>query len=87
MIVKTEVSISKDVDDIFLLLLEIVKLRKAGKNALEIGGSILDELMEAIDGISNISDDLKEDMAAVIRTGAVRSADIVAVLMAPSADQ
>lgn len=86
MITKVETTISKDVDDIFALLMEIIRLRKAGKGPMEIASGALDELMEAIDGIGNIDDDWKEDMAAVMRTGAIRAADIAALLMEKPAE-
>lgn len=76
-ILKKEVLYAKEVDDVAVLLVSIVKDVRAGKSAPEIGAGNLTKLMDAIAGIDQMDDEAKANRAALISTIGYRMGELV----------
>jgi hypothetical protein len=71
-----QVMIAKEVDDVALLLVEIVKQVKSGKPVAEMAAGVMDELVQAISGVDQIDDEWKEDRSAVMATMGYRLGEL-----------
>ena len=74
MIETREVKIAKEINDVMDLVVEIIKMVKTKGDY----SAILDDLIPAIEGVSDISAEVKEDIAACINTVGGRAGDIIA---------
>lgn len=79
---KIEVEVAKESNDVLKLILEAVKLFKAGKSWQDMG-ELLDELMGAIQGADQIPQEYKDNAGSVYRAGGLFLADLGEVLAAP----
>jgi hypothetical protein len=78
---KKEVSYSKEVDDVLVLVIELVKDIKAKKGAAEIATENLANLMAALSGIDSASEELKDKVVA-LQTIGYRTGELSAALLA-----
>ena len=72
MIEKREINIAREIDDVFVLVIEVIKVVRNGGEYT----NLIDELINAVNGIDDIPEELK-DLKAVINTVGVRVGDIV----------
>ena len=74
MIEQVEVKRAKEINDVMTLIVELVKVIKTKGDYT----SLMDELIDAIDGVGEISTEIKEDLATCINTVGGRAGEIVA---------
>ena len=79
--VKIEVEVSKEAHDVGVLVANLVSCLKAKKPLAEIAFAELKDLEAAIDGISQIPAEAKEDMGAFIKALVLPLADIASSLL------
>ena len=79
MIIKKEIMIAKELDDVMVLFVELVKTIKNKGDYT----SLLDELIGAINGADEILVEVKENLKASIDTVMLRANDIAEVFYAP----
>lgn len=80
-LVKKEVEIAKELDDVMALVVELVKDIKAGKGAAELASENIGNLMTAVSGIDQVQDELKLNKQAAVQGVALRVAELVSVLL------
>jgi len=78
-LVKKEVEIAKEADDVLALVVELVKDLKAGKDIAAIGAENLPLLLQAVAGLDQVGAELA-DKQAVATTVSLRVAELVAAL-------
>lgn len=76
-IVKLEVQKAKEVDEVMNLIVALIKNRKADESL----ASLVDELMTALGGIDQITDELKANRLAVLETVGSKLGAIVEALL------
>jgi hypothetical protein len=76
---EVNVQIAKELDEVFLMLNEVIRLVKAGEPIT----NALDELVVAIDGVSEVPQGFQENLLASLRTVTLRAADTVEMLLRP----
>lgn len=75
---------SKEIDDVMLLVVNIIKKAKAGVAVGEIIGGEVQDLMNAIAGADQLGAEFK-DMDVALRTILARVGELAAVLVKPMA--
>jgi len=76
-----QVELAEETDDVFLLVVKVLKDALSGKSILEIATGSLNELKEAIDGADKIDEEVKQNLEAVIRTISLRSGEVAAAFL------
>jgi len=71
---KREFEVTKEIDDVLILAVELIKIIKEKGNYLD----LMDEFVAAIDGVTEISSELKNTKALIV-TAAARTADLVEI--------
>jgi hypothetical protein len=71
-IVQKQVGVAKEVDDIMVLIIEVVKNRQHKDNLAD----LLPSFMNAINGADQIGSELKLDRKAVLQTVGLRVAEL-----------
>ncbi len=79
---KKEVEYSKEIDDVLVLVVELVKDIKAKKGAAELAAENLANLMNAVGGADQIPAEAKASLAVALQTAGYRSGELVAALLA-----
>lgn len=77
---KRSLDVAKELDDVLVLFVNVMKAKKAGKSIAEIAAIELPDFMKALDGMSGIGDELKTNKAAVGVTIASRMGELLGVL-------
>ena len=80
MIEKREVEFAKEIDDVAVLLVELVKDIKAKKGAAEIAGENVKNLMDAIAAFDQIPAEAKNKLVA-LQTLGYRTGELAAVIV------
>jgi hypothetical protein len=65
-VVQKTVDVAKEADDVFMLLLSVLKDVKAGVPVAEIATGNLAKLMTAVEGFSELDDEAKNDRKALL---------------------
>ena len=74
---KKEIDFAKETDDVMKLVVELVKtIKEKGDYA-----NLLDELIAAINGIDEVSDEYKSNLKAVINTVQLNVTDIAMIFI------
>jgi hypothetical protein len=81
MIMEKTVQYAKEIDDVMMLVVELLKDVKAGKGALEIGAENLPLLMQAVAGAEQIKDELAMNKEVVLQTIGSQVGSIAAVFV------
>jgi len=76
MIQTMEVSIAKEVDDVGKFIVELVADIRKGKDTAAIVSENLANLVGAIDGISGVVDEVKENRKVVLATLGMRTGEL-----------
>ena len=76
MIQTMEVSIAKEVDDVGKFIVELVADIRKGKDMAAIVSENLANLVGAIDGISGVVDEVKENRKVVLATLGMRTGEL-----------
>ena len=76
MIQTMEVSIAKEVDDVGKFIVELVADIRKGKDKAAIVSENLANLVGAIDGISGVVDEVKENRKVVLATLGMRTGEL-----------
>ena len=80
MIAQKEVSYAKEIDDVLVLVVELVKDIKAKKGVSEIASENIANLMAALSGIDQANEEMK-NKAVVLQTIGYRLGDLAAALV------
>lgn len=78
---KKEVEYAKEVDDVLVLVVELVKDLKAGKDVAAVGMENLPLLLQAVSGLEQVGEELTHKQA-VAMTVSLRVGDLVAAFTA-----
>ena len=70
------VKVAKEIDDIMLLVPEIVRQIRAGKGLAELASMEFSALVAAVQGLDQVSAELKADRKVVLQTIGYRSGEI-----------
>ena len=81
MIIEKQVKVAKEVDDVMILIVKLVQEIKASKDIAKIAANCLPDLLVAIDGISDVTQEWAEDKGAVISTVLSGASGIANVLL------
>ncbi|MGB1290515.1 MAG: hypothetical protein ACPG5Z_00185 [Pseudoalteromonas sp.] len=81
MIESKSVEFAKEIDDIMLLVIQVVKDLKEGKDVSELVSSNLGGLLAAIEGADQADDEYKENLAAAMATVGYRAGELGAALL------
>lgn len=76
----------KEASDVMAFIVEIVRHFKEGKSLSEIT-ELIDELIEAINGIDQLDDEFKSNRQAVLNSILLGASDLVEVLLPQEASQ
>lgn len=76
-----QVQIAKEIDDVLLLLVEVAKDIKAGKDAAAIAAENLPNLINAIGGIDQAKAELEANKAVVMQTVGMRVGELASALV------
>lgn len=79
MLVEKNVQVGKETADVFAALVVVLKDIKAGKTVMEIGADALPALINAVAGVDQIPEELKDRKAALV-TVALGVSDIMDAL-------
>lgn len=79
LIIKT-VEVTKEIDDVMVLLVNAVKNRKNGENL----SNLMGDLASAISGIEDIDNELEESRKIALATIGSRFGELVDAFLAPS---
>lgn len=75
--IKIEVEVAKDLYEVVLLLADVVKGLKSGKPLADIAVAELAALKNAVDGIQNVPEGLKDEVAASLRAALIPLSDVL----------
>ncbi len=78
---KKEVEYSKEIDDVLVLVVELVKDIKAKKGAAELASENLVHLMDAVAGADQIPAEAKASLPVALQTAGYRSGELAAALI------
>jgi hypothetical protein len=81
MIETKQVQIAKEVDEVFVFLIELVRDLKAKKSITDIAAENLPALMQAMSGLDQIDDEVSKDKFVVGQTAGYRLGELTAVLL------
>lgn len=76
-----QVEIAKEVDDVLELLVAIVRDLKAKKDTNALLSDNLPKLLDAITGVDQLDDELKQNRPQVMNAAGLRIAELVEVLL------
>ena len=82
-IVDKQVKTAKELDDVLVLVLGVVRAAKAGKKPQEIASAEVGALIAAISGAENIPAEYAENPGVALATAGARLGELVAILIAP----
>lgn len=74
---KKEIEYAKELDDVMVLLVEIVRVVKEKGDYV----TLMDELMTAISGIENVSEEFKSNKIVAINTVVNRAVEIAGIFI------
>lgn len=80
--VKVEVQVPKELNDVRLAIVQLIKDVKAGHNASQILAN-LGLFLEAINGLANIPAEVKAELQGSLELAGLFAADVVGALLAP----
>lgn len=80
-VVKVEVEIAKEIDDVMGLVVELIKDIKAKKGVAELAAENLQGLMNAIAGIDQVQGEIAANKKAAIQGISLRVGDLVSALI------
>lgn len=80
---KKEVEYTKELDDAMVLIVELIKDIKAGKEPGMIAAENLPNLMSAIGGADQIGGEVSASMSVALQTVGYRTGELAAALIAP----
>lgn len=80
-ILKREVDYAKEIDDVPVLLIGIVKDVKAGKPAAEVLLNAIPKLSDALSALDQADDEFKLNRKAALQTVLFRAGELVDVLL------
>lgn len=80
-VVKKDVEIAKEVDDVLGLVVHIIQEAKAGKDVGSIMAGSVQKLIDAVSGVDQVAVELESARKAVYNTAALRLADVVDALL------
>jgi hypothetical protein len=81
MIETKQVQIAKEVDEVFVFLIELDRDLKAKKSITDIAAENLPALMQAMSGLDQIDDEVSKDKFVVGQTAGYRLGELTAVLL------
>lgn len=81
MIQKREEEYAKEIDDVGLALVELVRDIKAKKSIAEIAGENLPLIMEAVNGVDQMDDEYAENRKVALATMGKRTGELTDVLL------
>ncbi len=82
--VKVEVQVPKELNDVRLAIVQLIKDVKAGKNASQILAN-LGLFLEAVNGIANIPMEVQTELQGSLELAGLFAADVVGALLTPQA--
>lgn len=79
--VKIELDLPKELFEVKVAVVELLKDILAGKGLPELVGENLSNLSKAVGGADKLDDEIKEDLAASLQCAGLFGADIVSALL------
>lgn len=84
-IVKREIVVAKEIDEVMVFLEAVLVDAKAGKSAQEIGAGNLTKFLAAVQGLDQVDDEVKANRKAALQTIGMHMGTIADLLLSPSA--
>ncbi len=81
MLIKKEVDIAKEADEVMEAVVSIVKDLKAGKTIQEVGAGNLPKILAAVQGIDQLDDEMAQNKGVVLATIGYRSGELAGALL------
>jgi hypothetical protein len=78
-LVDRTVKVAKESDEVLALVVQLVKTVRTGGDVT----SLVPALITAIDGVSNVDDEISEALGPVLNAVSTRLGEVVAALMTP----
>lgn len=76
-----QVDYSKELDDVALLLVTVVRDIRAGKSAAELAADAFPKLIEALNGVDAVPGELKENLEVSLQTMGYRLGELVGAVL------
>jgi hypothetical protein len=80
--VKIELQVPKELNDVRVALVQLVKDVRAGHSVAQILAN-LGVFLEAVNGISEIPDEVKNELQGSLEVGALFASDVIGALLTP----
>jgi len=80
-IIKREIDVAKEADDVMIFVVELVKDIKAKKAVGEIVSGSLNNLITAIDGVAGVKEEIAANREVVVETVGYRSGELINALI------
>lgn len=84
-VIQKQVDIAKEVDDVLALVVHLVKEIKSGKDIGQIVGGSVQPLIDAVNGVDQVSVELASHKKEVAAAVALRLSEVVDALLSPKA--
>lgn len=81
---KREVEYTKEIDDVAVLLVNIVKAARAKKSAGEIAAGEVQDLLNALQNVDDVDDELKANRKVALQTIGYRSGELTDAILGES---
>lgn len=79
-------SFAKELDDVLLLIVNIIKKVKAGTPISDIAAGELQDLVNAVAGVDQVTAEFNESPEVALRTATARIGELIAALVVKKAD-
>ena len=78
---KREVEFAKEIDDVGVLLVQIVRDAKAGKSAMEIASGSVGNLLNALTGVDQLPAEVKANRKVALQTIGFRTGELTDAIL------
>lgn len=78
---KKEIQYAKEIDDVAVLLVSVLRDVKAGKTAAEIANGAITKLIEALAGVDQMDDEVKGNRVVALQTIGYRMGDLADAIL------
>ena len=81
MIASKQVEYAKEVDDVLVAVVSLVKEIRSGKSIGEIAAGSLGKVMDAVGGVAEIDDELRDNRTVAMQTIGYRTGELAAAIL------